>query len=348
MDVDRAANPLEEAGRPFAVSLVVPVRNEASSIGALLESIQGQTLPPDEIVFVDGGSKDDTVRQLRRAAREDERIRLIEAGDATPGRGRNVGITAAKNEWIALTDAGTRPERTWLERLVDEVRRDTSLQVVFGHYEPVIVSFFERCAALAYVSPAQRRPGGMMRGPSIASALLRRSVWRAAGGFPDLRAAEDLIFMEAVNNHGFPTGWAPGAVIWWHLQPSLGRTIRKFVSYSRHNVRAGRQRHWHYGLARLYLACVPFIALGLVHSLFWLAVPALGALARVAKNIWDRRESRGLLWALNPFQFAGVGVVMACIDFATFWGWVEALRRPRSGGSFPPAGERDLMARGKG
>src|SRR5213593_4350868 len=211
MNVNEPANPLEGAGRPFAVSLVVPVRDEASSIGALLESIQGQTFPPDEIVFVDGGSKDDTVRQLRRAAREDERI--------------------------PLTEAGTRPERTWLERLVDEVRRDTSLQVVFGHYEPVIVSFFERCAALAYVSPAQRRPGGMMRGPSIASALLRRSVWRAAGGCPDLRAAEDLIFMEAINNHGFTTGWAPGAVIWWQLQPSLGRTIRKFVSYSRHNVR---------------------------------------------------------------------------------------------------------------
>ena len=113
-------------------------------------------------------------------------------------------------------------------------------------------------------------------------------------------------------------------------------------------MRAGRQRYWHYGLARLYLACVPFIALGLMHSLFWLAVPALGALARVAKNIWDRRESRSLLWALNPFQFAGVGVVMTCIDFATFWGWVEALHRPRSAGSSPPAGERDLMAGGKG
>ena len=187
-----------------------------------------------------------------------------------------------------------------------------------------------------------------MRGPSIASALLRRSVWRAAGGFPDLRAAEDLIFMEAINHHGFTIGWAPGAVIWWQLQPSLGRTIRKFVSYSRHNVWVGRQRHWHYGLARLYLVCAPFIALGLMHSLFWMAVPALGALARVAKNIWDRRESRGFLWALNPFQFAGVGVVMACIDFATFWGWVEALRRPPSGGSFPPAGERDLVTGDKG
>ncbi len=66
-----------------------------------------------------------------------------------------------------------------------------------------------------------------------------------------------------------------------------------------------------------------------------------------AVNYLEQHPHAGL-WALNPFQFAGVAVVLACIDFATFWGWVQALRRPRSGGSFPPAGERDLMAGGKG
>src|SRR5262249_53641970 len=196
--------------------------------------------------------------------------------------------------------------------------------VVYGNYEPIQETFFERCAALAYVPAKQHRPGGMMRGPFIASALIHRDVWEAVGGFPDLRAAEDLVFMERIDGQKLNVGWAPGATVAWRLQPSLARTYRRFVLYSKHNVWAGRQWDWHHGIARMYLLAVPCLVLGTVHSWWWLVVPLLGALARVAKSIWIRREGRGLLWALNPVQFAGVGLILVTIDLATFVGWAQA------------------------
>ena len=119
-------------------------------------------------------------------------------------------------------------------------------------------------------------------------------------------------------------GWAPGATVSWRLQPTLARTFRRFVLYSKHNVWAGRQRYWHHGIARQYLVGLPFVVLAFAHSPWWLGVPLLGALARVAKSIWVRREGRGLLWLLNPIQFAGVGVILAAIDLATFVGWLQA------------------------
>src|SRR5438270_10306040 len=206
--------------KDLRVSLVIPVRNEAATIPDLLASIYGQTLRACEIVFVDGGSMDDTVQILREAARENSFLRLLEAQDATPGRGRNVGIEAASNDWVALTDAGVRLEPTWLERLVVEVERDPSVDLVFGAYEAQTETFFQECAAAAYVAPKQQRPGGRMRGPSIASCLLRRSMWRAVAGFPDLRAAEDLIFIERCQRVG-KIAWAPLAIVQWQLQPSL-------------------------------------------------------------------------------------------------------------------------------
>ena len=69
---------------------------------------------------------------------------------------------------------------------------------------------------------------------------------------------------------------------------------------------------------------LPFVVLAFAHSPWWLGVPLLGALVRVAKGIWVRREGRGLLWLLNPIQFAGVGLIVAAIDLATFVGWVQA------------------------
>ena len=315
-----------DSSTDFQVSLVVPVRDEAASIRVLLDSIMAQTRQPDEIVFVDGGSVDNTVEQLRVASeRMPERIRIVEAGEAGPGRGRNIGIEAARYEWVALTDAGIRLEPTWLERLAEVAMRDSSIAVVYGNYEPVVTSFFERCAALSYPPPKQARPGGLMRGPSTASMLLRRDVWEQAGGFPDLRAAEDLIFMERLRQRGFKEGWSPSATVWWQLQPDVARTFRKFVLYSRHNVWAGRQWDWHYGVARKYVLMLPFIVMAVLYSLWWLTVPLLITLARVAKSIWNRREGRGLLWLLNPAQFLGVACILLTIDMATFIGWAQAI-----------------------
>jgi glycosyltransferase involved in cell wall biosynthesis len=317
--------PTDDSSTDFRISLVVPVRDEAASIRMLLDSLSAQTRQPEEMVFVDGGSRDDTVGLLRAARESDERIRIIEATEASPGRGRNLGIEAARHEWVALTDAGIRLEPTWLERLAEVARRDPSVAVVYGNYEPLTVSFFERCAALSYPPPKQERQGGRMRGPSTASMLLRRDAWQMVGGFPDLRAAEDLIFMERLSAGGFKEGWSPGATAWWQLQPGLWRTFRKFVTYSRHNVWAGRQWDWHYGVARKYILMMPFLLLALAHSPWWLVVPLLITLARVAKSIWQRREGRGLLWLLNPAQFLGVAVILLTIDAATFIGWAQAL-----------------------
>ena len=164
-----------------------------------------------------------------------------------------------------------------------------------------------------------------MRGPSIASCLLRVSTWRDAGGFPEYRAAEDLVFMERLEANGCRVRWAPEASVGWEIAPSLLQTFHRFLLYSRHNVWAGRQRFWHYGIARHYLLVLPFIALGLLYSPWWLMVPVLGFLARVGRSIWRRREGQGLLWALHPVRLAGVGLILAAIDLATFLGWVQAL-----------------------
>jgi glycosyltransferase involved in cell wall biosynthesis len=311
------------------VSVVIPVRNEEASLPALLESLRRQTLPPAEVVIVDGGSTDETVALARRLAAGDGRVRVVEAGEATPGRGRNVGCAAASHEWIAFTDAGITLEPTWLERLSEVALADPALEVVHGNYEPVARTSFERWAALAYLPPKRLRPGGWMRGPAVPSTLLRREAWERVGGFPDLRAAEDLIFLERLGAHGLKIGWSPRATVWWNLQPTLWRTFRRFTLYSRHNVWAGRQHDWHYGVARFYLFALPFVVLAVAHSVWWLLAPLAGALARVAKSIWLRREGRGLAWLLNPVRFAAVGVILLTIDMATFVGWLQAglLRR---------------------
>jgi glycosyltransferase involved in cell wall biosynthesis len=306
------------------VSLVVPLRNEEATLGRLVESVRSQTRLPEEVILVDGGSSDRTVALARELTQGNPRFRVVQADAATPGRGRNLGIFAANYDWIALTDAGIRLEPTWLAELLAVARREPGLDVIYGNYEPLTRTFFETCAALSYAGPKRERPGGRMRGPFIASSLLRRQVWSAVGGFPDLRAAEDLIFMRRVEEQGFRVGWAPAATVWWELRPTLGSTFRKFIVYSRANAWAGQQRYWHHGVARKYLVGAAAGVLAVLYGPWWLAIPVAGSVARIAKSIWERREGRSLAWAMNPVRFAGVGVVLAAIDVAMFVGWAQA------------------------
>ena len=115
------------------VSLVIPIRNAAASIEMLIESIGRQTLPPDEVVVVDGGSTDSTVEKVERLAAESTSIKLIKTEGATPGKGRNLGIDALSNEWVALTDAGIRLDENWLEELV---KAADGADIVYGNYAP--------------------------------------------------------------------------------------------------------------------------------------------------------------------------------------------------------------------
>src|SRR5260370_10419825 len=140
-----------------------------------------------------------------------------------------------------------------------------------------------------------------------------------------MRAAEDLIFFEEIERKGFKFKWAPKAVVHWEMQPTLGRTFRRFFVYSSVNVWAGRQRYWHYGVARLYALALPFLVLAILQSPLWLLIPIVGLCARVCHNIWLQREGRGLTWVLNPVRFAYVLVITLVVDLATFSGWVIAL-----------------------
>jgi len=304
------------------ISLIIPILNEAESIIDLIETIDRQTLQPNEVIFVDGGSSDGTTEIIRNATFENPLYKITQTFGSSPGKGRNIGIENAQNEWIALTDAGIKLDRNWLAALSAEVEKVPDADVVYGNFSPQNNSFFEKCAALSYVPPLRENT---IRGRSVASMLLRKKVWEEVGGFPDLRAAEDLIFMETIAQKGFKPIFAPDAVIYWHLRPNLLSTFRKFVLYSKHNVLAGRQWDWHYGVLKQYVLVLLFVILAIVQCWWWSFLPLLWLIMRTAKRIHAHYYEYGLMPLLNPIYFVSIMFVIIIIDIGTFTGWVQAL-----------------------
>lgn len=320
------------------ISVIIPVRNEEQSIRQLLDSLENQTLTPAEIVITDGGSSDRTREIIAEYEEARVPVRLIQTGPSLPGRARNVAATAATSDWLAFTDAGNRPSLDWLENLAREVDADSEVDVVYGTYEPVTDSFFKECAAIAYVPPPFETGSGLARPQSIVSALMRRHVWRAVGGFPDdLRSAEDLIFMRRIQQAQFKIARAPGALVRWDIQPNLWQTFRRFVQYARHNIRAGLFSEWQ-GMIFIYytiLAASGMTALERRPRWGALVVPAmlwlLLMLLRATKSVYRNRKSYPAGLARNIARICVLVPILAAIDAAAFIGSIDWLLRDKLG-----------------
>jgi glycosyltransferase involved in cell wall biosynthesis len=111
------------------LSAVIPALNEERHLGGLLSDIKRQTQSPDEVIVVDAGSSDATVRIAERS-----RAAVLH-GEPPVARGRNLGGYAATGELIFFLDADTRLPRTFFEDFVCEVER-RRLDIACPRYLP--------------------------------------------------------------------------------------------------------------------------------------------------------------------------------------------------------------------
>lgn len=312
------------------VSVIVPVRDEEHSIRELLDSLLKQTRPPDEIVITDGGSVDATPQIIDEYIRQGAPVRLIRAGAALPGRGRNLGAAAAQFEWLGFTDAGIRLDSNWLETLVARAAQDNSIDIVYGSWKPVTDTFFKECAAIAYVPPPAPRDGIVARPRFIASTLLRREAWAAVGGFPeDLRSAEDLVFMDRLEAAGYRAVFEPRAQVYWNLRPTLGATFRRFLIYSRNNIRAGLWRQWQATILFRYALLLLLLVIALIVDPGWVWAPLAAWLfmlaARAVVSIRRNRHCYPASLVHNVSRAVFIMSLLAVLDLAAIIGSIQWL-----------------------
>jgi glycosyltransferase involved in cell wall biosynthesis len=313
--------------------VIVPARDEESSIRRVIDSLLLQTIKPDEIIVADGGSKDHTKDIIRQFAAEGKPVRLVEDDDALPGRARNLAIRATHSEWIAMTDAGTEIPPDWLEKLILEAQAVPSCDVVYGTYEPILNSVFQECLALAFVPNPSWVAGRLLRGPSTCSMMIKKSVWESLGEFrEDLRACEDLLFFKQLKASSFVVRCAPDAVVRWSLPADVSRTFRRFRSYSHHTLKAGLGRSWQVAVARMYAAAFLFVALSVFVHWSFVIVPLLGLAARVIKNTRDKKDSLNLKHRVGVGAHVLIGVILLCIDAAAFTGVFDYMAHSRAAG----------------
>lgn len=90
------------------VSVLTPVLNESAHLRAAVERMSVQTWEGElELIFIDGGSSDDTVEILCGLQRLDPRIEILHNPQRFTPHGLNVGLAHASGEYVARMDAHT-------------------------------------------------------------------------------------------------------------------------------------------------------------------------------------------------------------------------------------------------
>ncbi len=172
-----------------SLSVVVPAYNAERYIGQTLESILGQTHPPDEVIVVDDGSTDGTLSELRRFRGEVRVIMRVNGGAAAA---HNTGFGEARGDYVARCDADDLWEPTKLERQVESLVAYPEVDIamtgawVFGAAD---------CLFLDHTGAAPPPSSGVLEPRAFAqrlyranmlcasSAIIRRSLQQRLGPF---------------------------------------------------------------------------------------------------------------------------------------------------------------------
>lgn len=88
------------------VSIVTPAYNASHLIGDTIKSVQEQSYVDWEMIIIDDCSSDNTVEIVEEYAKSDNRIKLLKAPqNGGVARARNIGLDAAKGNYIAFLDS---------------------------------------------------------------------------------------------------------------------------------------------------------------------------------------------------------------------------------------------------
>jgi len=222
---------------PSSVSVILPVLNGERFLATAIESVLNQSLPPEEVLVVDGGSSDET----RTIAASYERVTLLTQDGRGLANAWNHGIGVASGAFIAFIES----DDYWEDH---KLRAQNALLVNRPDLDYVIgkVSFFLEDG---YTLP----PGfkaSLLEGPQVGkipgTLMVRRDVFNRVGLFDEpLSIAADVDWFARCKDSGV-TGELLDAVLLHkrvhgdNLSNNAGENTRQLLSLLRKSI--DRQR----------------------------------------------------------------------------------------------------------
>lgn len=269
------------------VSFITTVYNESDTIIPFLESVLNQSQLPDEIIVVDGGSKDSTLSQISKFKSQNPNNKypdikvLTKKGNRSVGR--NEAISNAKYEIIAISDAGNILDKNWIKNITKPFNHK-DIDVVAGYYKGVSKNIFQKCL-IPYVLVMQDKINNEEFLPATRSMAIKKSIWQKAGKFDEkLSHNEDYAFANKLKKIGAKIYFAKDALVNWIPRNNLRSAFVMFYRFALGDIEAGILRSKVILLFARYLILVYLLWLSVAYKSL-IMILSIAALI-VAYLIW--------------------------------------------------------------
>lgn len=220
------------------ISVCITVLNEEGSIRKLLDSLLEQTKKANEIIIADGGSTDKTIKIINHYQKKFSEIKLLKE-KCTRSRGRNLAVEMARNEIIAMTDAGCVPRDDWLEKITAPFVRqpEVNIDVVAGFYEMTAKNPMQKAMRVFLGVMPDKFDINFL--PSTRSIAFKKSVWEEIGGFPEevRNSAEDTYFNFWAIKKGVKYSRVKDAIVEWGMPETIKDFQLKIYNYAKWDAR---------------------------------------------------------------------------------------------------------------
>ncbi|TDA41707.1 MAG: hypothetical protein DSO07_03155 [Thermoproteota archaeon] len=242
---------------PF-ISVVITGKNSADTIEECLLSILENNYSSSkfEIIYVDGGSTDETLKIVERICNTYKGklvVRYyIELGP--PGKSRNRGILEAKGEIIAFADSDVIVDKNWLRNIAYHLlKADNRVAGIGGPAltppsDPPFAQLVGALLETPFGSAGARNPAHYKgirfvdHNPTC-NVAYRRWVFEKVGLFlEDLPVTEDVELDTRIRRSGYLLLYADDIVVWHHRRKTLKSFLRQMYSYGFWRANSGRKR----------------------------------------------------------------------------------------------------------
>ena len=269
-------------GKIEPVSIIVSCYNEGDKIGRTIESILNLDYPKDklEIIIVDDKSNDNSVEVARKYAAKYNNVRVIvnKRNSGMAAEPTNIGIKAARYDYVAVADADSTPERDALRKMIGFLQEDKKVGGVTCAVlarEPR--SFIQKLQAIEYVVIAWSRKlldfvdaVYVTPGPF---ALYRKKVLVDVGMFDTKNMTQDIEIVWRMLSHGYKVRMCLATRVYSETPNQFWRWFRQRVRW---NI-GGKQCIWKYknlffrkGMLGAFI--IPFFTFSLFLGLFGLGI----------------------------------------------------------------------------
>ena len=117
------------------ISIIIPVYNVENYLSECLDSIISQTLKDIEIICINDGSTDNSLKILQEYKTKDNRITIIDKKNEGSGIARNLGMAGAKGEYIYFADSDDwLADCSVLEKIYNAAEKNCLDILIFGGY----------------------------------------------------------------------------------------------------------------------------------------------------------------------------------------------------------------------